>query len=246
MKRTKIRILLLVSVGILSLAYPSAQQMPPPRPKPSAAEPAKPRPRPVEKEKAPEATLVITADMAATLSVDANEIGSFAQHEVRSIRVGLGQHLVRAVAGDLMWEQVVTADKAVQMVVRTGLLEVKAQREKAQAAQAAQRETARPTADAGKIPAGDATRAADPTAVPTSSGVLKGLTRAAAVDRLGPPSSVGDGISADKGCLIYDTIEYGRLYVYLNGETVLFWFPATFPLERLKSTARATTAQRVR
>jgi len=148
MKIPKRCLSLIAGFAFLLLAHPSAQQMPPPRPKPSAPEPAKPRPKPAEKEKAPEATLLITADTAATISVDANEIGSFAQDEVRPIRVGLGQHLVRAVAGDLKWEQVVTADKAVQMVVRTGLVEVKAQRDNALAARAAQQEETRRAAEA--------------------------------------------------------------------------------------------------
>jgi len=225
-----VRLLVLIA-ALLMGAGPVAQQLPPPRPKPKPTAPA-----PAERKERPQATLLITADMAATISVDAKEIGAFAQDEVRTIPVGVGQHLVRAVAGDLKWEHVVTVDKVGQMVVRTGLVELKAQREKNQPAAAA---PTQPPSAGNAAPKPNPSRA-------TGQSSIKGLTRDAVIEQLGPPSQNGDGLSADKNSFIYDTIEFGRFYVYFRDDSAVFWFPGDFPLDRLKGAARAPGAQPVR
>src|SRR3954452_19122158 len=102
-------------------------QAPRPKPKPVPAEPAKPAPAAREPAQKPAAaaTLLVVADIAATISIDGKSVGQLQEGETRQVAIGRGQHFVRADAGEDRWETVVEVKDATQLVLRTQVGDVR-------------------------------------------------------------------------------------------------------------------------
>jgi hypothetical protein len=75
---------------------------------------------------------------------------------------------------------------------------------------------------------------------------IDGLTHQQVIDLLGPPVMVGDGISVEKGALVYDKYAYntetrGQLTIWFRNDpdSVVLWYPSDTTLDEVKRTEPA-------
>jgi hypothetical protein len=73
-----------------------------------------------------QSSILIVADKRCSLRVDTQPLGAVAAGQGKLARVSAGDHLIEAQAGGLKWEATVRVEKPGQIVVKTGLSNLKA------------------------------------------------------------------------------------------------------------------------
>ena len=157
----------------------AAQQLPPPRPK---STPTKPAPAPAPSVPKAASSLLISVDEQCAISIDGRAAGRMTAGEIKSVPVGLGKHIVRAVADRVKveWEEIVEVKSAAQEIVTIRLKDRVAQAVRA--------------ADAARAAAAERPPAA-PVPSPQPSTVARSTEASSNVSRAvlpspGPPSPV--------------------------------------------------------
>ncbi len=149
------------------IAGPFAQETPKPKPKPkpsgenttpankprsrtarpggsTKSEESKPAAPASQPESAGLGSLLLVIDMDCRITLDGRDLGAFREEENRAVRVGLGQHLLKAVSADkkYKWERELSVENSKQVIVRLQLGQVKAAAEESTRREAAAKERA--------------------------------------------------------------------------------------------------------
>lgn len=111
--------------GLLVPRGSYGQDAPPPKPKSSTADSSVTSSKTPSSSKAPTGSILVRADIDSRIQVDDRDLGILKAGSSKSVRVMLGEHLVRATAvqGQEAWEAKVTLDKPQQVVVEIQLVE---------------------------------------------------------------------------------------------------------------------------